>query len=61
MQTQHIETELGNENAPFFTVTKKTIRTRKWREIEALKAQQRLIRELKEIDQGFELSASDLL
>ena len=61
MQTQNFETHMNDEDSLFFTPKKKSTRTRKWREIEDVKARQRLSRELREIDQSFEYSFSDLV
>lgn len=61
MQMQNIETQIFDDDSLFFTPKKKSTRTRKWREIEEIKAQQRLNRELQEIDQSFVFSLSDLV
>jgi hypothetical protein len=61
MQTQNFETQMTDEDSLFFTPKKKSSRARKWREIEDIKARQRLSRELREIDQSFEYSYSDLV
>ena len=61
MQTQNFETHMIDEDSLFFTPKKKSTRARKWREIEDVKARQRLSRELREIDQSFEYSYSDLV
>ncbi len=61
MQMHNIDTQISDDDALFFTPKKKVARTRKWREIEALKARQRLNRELREIDHNFEFSQTDLI
>jgi len=61
MQMHNTELPMTDEEALFFTPKKKSTRTRKWREIEELKARQRLSRELREIDQSFDFSLSDLV
>ncbi|PKF62002.1 DUF3545 domain-containing protein [Psychromonas sp. psych-6C06] len=61
MQTLNFETQMSDEDALFFTPKKKTSRTRKWREIEEIKERQRLSRELREIDQTFDFSLSELV
>jgi hypothetical protein len=61
MQMHNSDVQLTNEVSLFFTPKRKSTRPRKWREIEDIKAQQRLNRELKEIDQSFEYSLSDLM
>ncbi len=61
MQMHNIETQIIDENSLFFNAKKKSTRTRKWREIEEVKARQRLSRELREIDQSFVFSLSDLV
>ncbi|WP_022940877.1 DUF3545 family protein [Psychromonas hadalis] len=57
----NIETQIINEESLFFISNKKPTRTRKWREIEEIKAKQRLSRELREIDQSFVFSMTDLV
>ncbi|MCP4321848.1 MAG: DUF3545 family protein [Psychromonas sp.] len=61
MQIQHSETQMFDDDLLFFAPKKKSTRTRKWREIEDIKARQRLSRELREIDQSFVFSLSDLV
>ncbi len=61
MQIQDKEMLMMDDDSQFFTAKKKSTRTRKWREIEDIKAQQRLSRELREIDQSFVYSLSDLV
>ncbi len=56
-----IETQMMTDDSLFFSPKKKPIRAQKWREIEDIKAQQRLTRELREIDQSFVFSLSDLI
>jgi len=60
MHTQHTEKKMSDEEQLMFPTTKKTPRTRKWREIEEIKARQHLMRELKNIDQSFDFSLSEL-
>lgn len=60
MQIHNSETQM-TDDLLFFTPKKRVTRARKWREIEELKAQQRLVKELKEIDPSFEYSLLDLL
>ena len=57
MQYNYTETDI---DAVFFTPKKKAPKVRKWREIEAIKAQQQLLRELQEIDPSFTFSAAEL-
>ena len=61
MQMNQVDTQMIDEDSLFFTPKKKNTRTRKWREIEDIKAQQQLTRELREIDQSFAFSLSDLV
>jgi len=61
MQIHNSDVQMTNEDSLFFTPKRKSTRPRKWREIEDIKAQQRLSRELKEIDQSFEFSLSELV
>ena len=61
MQMHSIETQVIDEDSLFLSVKKKTLHARKWREIEDIKAQQRLTRELREIDQSFVFLFSDLV
>ncbi len=61
MQIQHTETQMFDDDSLFFAPKKKSTRTRKWREIEDIKARQRLSRELRDIDQSFVFSLSDLV
>lgn len=61
MQMNNIDTQIIDEELLFFTPKKKSTRARKWREIEELKARQRLSRELQEIDQSFVFSLTDLV
>lgn len=56
-----VETQMIDEDSLFFSPKRKSPRTRKWREIEEVKAQQRLSRELREIDPSFAFSLSDLV
>jgi len=60
-ETPTIEMQIIEDDALFFTPKKKTTRSRrKWREIEELKAQQQLNKELREIDQSFAYTLPDL-
>lgn len=61
MQMHNIETRIIDDDSLFFSPKKKSARTHKWREIEGIKARQRLTRELREIDQSFVYSSSDLV
>jgi len=61
MQMQNLHTQTIEEDALFLAPKKKSTRVRKWREIEDIKARQRLTRELRDIDQSFEFSLSDLV
>ncbi len=61
MQMHNNETQIIDDDSLFFTPKKKAARTRKWREIEDIKARQRLTRELREIDQSFVYTLSDLV
>jgi hypothetical protein len=61
MLMPNIKTQIIDDDSLFFTSKKKIARPRKWREIEEIKAQQRLNRELQEIDQSFVFSFSDLV
>jgi hypothetical protein len=54
---QYNDTEI---DAVFFTPKKKAPKARKWREIEEIKAQQQLTRELREIDPSFVFSLTEL-
>lgn len=58
MQYNYTETEI---DAVFFTPKKKAPKARKWREIEEIKAQQQLARELLEIDQSYVFSLTELV
>ena len=61
MQMQQVDIQTIDEEPLFFTPKKRSTRTRKWREIEAIKAQQRLTKELQEIDQSFAFSLADIV
>jgi hypothetical protein len=61
MQTCTLEKQIIDDNSLFPPLKRKNARTRKWREIEDIIAQQRLSRELQEIDQSFVFSLSDLV
>ena len=61
MQTHNFEVRMTNEDSLLFAPNKKSTRARKWREIEDVKERQSLSRELREIDQSFEYSFSDLV
>jgi hypothetical protein len=52
MQHNNTDTEMFADDAVFFTPKKKIPKARKWREIEEMKAQQKLAKELSEIDLG---------
>ncbi|WP_372883182.1 DUF3545 family protein [Psychromonas sp.] len=57
MQYNYTETDI---DTVFFAPKKKTPKARKWREIEEIKAQQQLTRELQEIDPSFVFSLTEL-
>ena len=61
MQYQNRETQMIDDDSLFFAPKKKSNRTRKWREIVEIKGRQRLSRELREIDQSFFFTLSDLV
>jgi hypothetical protein len=61
MQIHNTQTTNIDDNSLFFTPKKKNTRARKWREIEEIKEQQRLNKELQEIDQSFAYSFTDLV
>ncbi len=61
MQIQNTEAQMTDEYSLFVIPQKKSTRARKWREIENIKAQQQLTKELKEIDQSYEFSLSELV
>ncbi len=49
------------EHEPLLNGSKKTQKVRKWREIEALKSQRKLLKELQDIDPTFNFSVDDLI
>ncbi|MFT6926489.1 MAG: hypothetical protein ACJAZP_002100 [Psychromonas sp.] len=59
MQYCKTDTDMPADNTLFFTVKKKLPRVRKWREIEAIKAQQKLSRELREMGLDVDFSLSE--
>lgn len=60
MQYNDTETAIDVDiDAVFFTPKKKVSKARKWREIEQIKAQQQLSKELREIDQSFAFSLTE--
>lgn len=59
-QTQLNNADLNSNNL-FFTPVKRKAKPRKWREIENLKAQLSLAKELKEIDADYSFSQSELM
>jgi len=59
MQYHNTDTDMLAVDPLFFTVKKKLPRVRKWREIEALKAQQKLTRELQEMGEEVDFSLSE--
>ncbi len=61
MQIQNTEAQMTDEYSLFVIPHKKSTGARKWREIEDIKAQQQLTKELKEIDQSYEFSLSELV
>ncbi|WP_019613149.1 DUF3545 family protein [Psychromonas ossibalaenae] len=63
MQYNNTDTDIQfiTDEALFFIPKKRTAKTRKWREIEAVKARQKLSRELRDIDQDFDYCRNDLV
>ncbi len=63
MQYSNTDTEnqFITDEALFFVPKKRTAKARRWREIEAVKARQKLSRELHDIDQDFDYCRSDLI
>lgn len=59
MQYSKATTDIFADDPVFFTVKKKLPRARKWREIEAIKAQQKLSRELREMGLDLDFSLSE--
>ncbi len=59
-ETANIEAQMVDNDALFFTPKKRQTRSRKWREIEEFKAQQNLSKELRDIDQSFAYTLSNL-
>ena len=59
MQNNHLNIEPRVEQSLFLVPVKKPVKARKWREIEAIKARQKLAKELQDIDQSYELSVAD--
>jgi len=56
---QFHNTDMCTDDPVFFTAKKKLPRVRKWREIEAIKAQQKLSRELREMGLEVDFSLSE--
>lgn len=56
---QYSNTDMFADDAVFFTAKKKLPKARKWREIEAIKAQQKLSRELSEMGLDLDFSLSE--
>ena len=61
MQYNNTETKIFTDDTLFFAPPKKIPKARKWQEMETLKAQQKLLKELREIDQSFDYSLSELV
>ncbi|WP_037027413.1 DUF3545 family protein [Psychromonas aquimarina] len=63
MQYKNTDTDIQfiTDEALFFIPKKRTAKARKWREIEAVKARQKLSRELRDIDQEFDYCRNDLV
>lgn len=61
MQYPNTDMPITDEQSLFSIPSKKTVKARKWREIEEIKARQKLAKELHDIDQGFEFSLTDLM
>ena len=59
MQNNNVDIELVDEQSLFIVPVKKPLKARKWREIEKIKARQKLAKELQDIDQSYGLSVSD--
>jgi hypothetical protein len=59
MQYSKTDTNMFADDAVFFTAKKKIPKVRKWREIEAIKAQQKLSRELQEMGLDLDFSLSE--
>ena len=59
MKDNNLDMQLVSDDLPFAPPPKKIPKSRKWREIEALKARNKLSKELQDIDQSFELSVTD--
>ncbi|HEY7865130.1 MAG TPA: DUF3545 family protein [Psychromonas sp.] len=59
MQYSKTNTDIFGDDPLFFTAKKKLPRARKWREIEAIKAQQKLSRELREMGSDLDFSLSE--
>jgi len=59
MQYHNTDTDILADDPLFFTAKKKLPRVRKWREIEAIKAQQKLSRELREMGVEVDFSLSE--
>lgn len=59
MQYSKTNTDIFGDDPLFFMAKKKLPRARKWREIEAIKAQQKLSRELREMGSDLDFSLSE--
>jgi len=59
MQNNNLDIDLVVDQSLFSAPIKKPVKARKWREIEAIKARQKLAKELQDIDQSDELSVAD--
>lgn len=60
MQDNNMDTQIMDEQLLFSIPAKRPVKARKWREIEDIKARQKLAKELHDIDQSFEFSLTDL-
>ncbi|MFT4835556.1 MAG: hypothetical protein ACI9IJ_000465 [Psychromonas sp.] len=59
MQYSKTDTDIFADDALFFTAKKKIPKVRRWREIEAIKAQQKLSKELLEMGLDLDFSLSE--
>lgn len=61
MQNNNVDMQIMDEQSLFSPLVKRPVKARKWREIEEIKARQKLAKELHDIDQSFEFSLTDLI
>lgn len=59
MRDNNLDMQMVSDDLLYVQPVKKSTKVRKWREIEALKARNKLSKELQDIDQSFELSVND--